>query len=144
MTDPENPYFAQVMVNRVWAELMGRGLVEPVDDLRATNPATNQPLLDYLAGDFRDHGYDVKHLIRRITTSEVFALGAAPSERNLADLDNFSPLLPAQAAGGSAARRSERRARRRGRLRRSAARHSGDATLDAPFVVALFRRLWQA
>lgn len=90
LTDPDNPYFAQVMANRVWSELMGRGLVEPVDDIRATNPATNQPLLDFLADDFRDHGYDVKHLIRTIMTSSVFGLSATPGARNVADLENFS------------------------------------------------------
>ena len=66
MTAPENPYFAKVIVNRVWADLMGRGIVEPVDDLRATNPPSNGPLLDALADDFRQHGYDLKHLIRTI------------------------------------------------------------------------------
>ena len=69
MTAPENPYFARVIVNRVWADLMGRGIVEPVDDLRATNPPSNGPLLDALADDFRRHGYDLKHLIRTIMTS---------------------------------------------------------------------------
>ncbi len=90
MTDDANPYFAQVMANRVWAEIMGQGLVEPVDDLRATNPASNQPLLDFLAEDFRAHDYDIKHLIRTIMTSRVFGLSSTPSERNIADLNNFS------------------------------------------------------
>ena len=52
MTAPDNPYFAKVMVNRVWADLMGRGIVDPVDDLRATNPPSNGPLLDALADGF--------------------------------------------------------------------------------------------
>jgi hypothetical protein len=90
MTDGANPYFAKVMANRIWAELMGQGLVEPVDDLRATNPASNEPLLDYLAADFRQHGYDVKHLIRRIMMSHVFSLSSVPAERNVTDLKNFS------------------------------------------------------
>lgn len=90
MTDPSNPYFAQVMANRVWAEMMGRGIVDPIDDIRATNPATNQPLLDYLARDFRDSGYDIKHLIRTIATSHVFGLSSSPIERNVADVSNFS------------------------------------------------------
>ena len=90
MTAPENPYFAKVMANRVWAELMGQGLVDPVDDMRATNPASNEPLLDYLANDFRQQGYDVKKLIRRIMTSSVFGLSSTPSERNVADVRNFS------------------------------------------------------
>ena len=90
MTSTENPYFAKVIVNRVWAEMMGRGIVDPVDDLRATNPPSNGPLLDALADDFRRHGYDLKHLIRTIMSSSVYALGSAPKERNLADTRNFS------------------------------------------------------
>lgn len=90
MTSDANPYFARVMANRVWAELMGHGLVEPVDDLRATNPASNEPLLDFLAQDFREHGYEIKHLIRTIMTSHVFGLSSTPSERNVADVKNFS------------------------------------------------------
>ena len=90
MTDASNPYFAKVMANRIWAEIMGQGLVAPVDDIRATNPASNEPLLQYLADDFREHGYDIKHLIRRIMTSHVFGLSSTPSERNVSDLKNFS------------------------------------------------------
>lgn len=90
MTSESNPYFAKVMANRVWAELMGQGLVDPVDDIRATNPASNEPLLDYLAADFRQHGYDIKHLIRRIMTSYVFGLSSNPSDRNISDIKNFS------------------------------------------------------
>lgn len=90
MTDESNPYFAKVMANRVWAELMVRGLVEPVDDLRATNPASNEPLLDYLADEFRQNGYDVKHLIRKIMNSHVFGLSSTPSNRNVSDVNNFS------------------------------------------------------
>ncbi len=90
MTDPANPFFAKVMANRVWAEMMGQGLVEPVDDIRATNPASNEPLLKYLANDFRLHGYDIKHLIRRIMKSHAFNLSSTPVERNVADIKNFS------------------------------------------------------
>ena len=90
MTEPDNPYFAKVMANRVWAELMGQGLVDPVDDMRATNPASNELLLEYLAQDFRQQGYDIKKLIRRIMTSSVFGLSSMPSERNVADIRNFS------------------------------------------------------
>jgi hypothetical protein len=90
MTSDANPWFAKVMANRVWAELMGQGIVDPVDDIRATNPASNEPLLDYLAEDFREHHYDIKHLIRRIMTSQVFGLSSIPGERNLSDVRNFS------------------------------------------------------
>lgn len=90
MTDPSNPHFAKVMASRVWAELMGKGLVDPVDDLRATNPASNEPLLEYLAKEFREQRYDIKQLIRQIVSAQVFALSSTPTERNIADTKNFS------------------------------------------------------
>ena len=69
LTDDENPYFARAVVNWLWASMFGRGLVEPVDDLRATNPATHPELLDPLAADFVAHGYDFRHTLRLIATS---------------------------------------------------------------------------
>ncbi len=90
MVSDENPYFAKVIVNRVWADLMGRGLVEPVDDLRATNPPSNGPLLDALAQEFRRQGYDLKKLVRTICTSYVYGLGSVPNARNVADTRNYS------------------------------------------------------
>jgi hypothetical protein len=90
ITSRDNPYFAQVMANRVWTDLMERGLVEPVDDLRGTNPPSNGPLLEALAADFRDNGFDIKKLIRRITTSHVYGLSSLPNDRNAADTRNYS------------------------------------------------------
>lgn len=90
MTSPENPYFSKVIVNRVWAELMGRGIVDPVDDLRATNPPSNGPLLDALADDFKANGYDLKKLIKTITMSYVYGLSSVPNERNAGDGRNYS------------------------------------------------------
>jgi hypothetical protein len=90
MIAQENPYFARVIVNRVWADIMGRGIVDPVDDLRATNPPSNGPLLDALADDFRRHGYDLKHLIGTILSSSAYALSSEPNNRNVADTRNFS------------------------------------------------------
>jgi hypothetical protein len=90
LASPSNPYFSRVIVNRTWAELMGRGIVEPVDDLRATNPPSNGPLLDALADDFVAHGFDLKHLIRTIMTSAVYERSSEPDERNVADIRNFS------------------------------------------------------
>jgi hypothetical protein len=90
ITSEKNPYFAQVIVNRMWADLMGRGLVERVDDLRATNPPTNGPLLEALADDFREHKYDLKHLLRTICTSHLYGLSSLPNERNVADRQNYS------------------------------------------------------
>jgi hypothetical protein len=90
VTSPQNPYFGQVIANRVWAELMGRGIVEPVDDIRATNPPSNPELLQWLAKDFRATGHDLKHLIRKITTSYVYSLSSQPVERNTGDTRFFS------------------------------------------------------
>ncbi len=90
MTADDNPTFARVIVNRVWADLMGRGLVEPVDDLRATNPPSNGPLLDALAAEFRREKYDLKKLLRTILTSEVYGLSSVPNARNAADNRNYS------------------------------------------------------
>ena len=90
ITSDQNHYFAQAMSNRVWADLMGRGLVDPVDDLRATNPPSNGPLLKALGDDFRDQKFDIKKLIRRIATSYVYRLSSTPNERNVADHRNFS------------------------------------------------------
>jgi hypothetical protein len=90
VTAPGNPFFAKVIVNRVWADLMGRGIVEPVDDLRATNPPSNGPLLDALAADFRDKGYDLKKLIRTVCTSHVYGLSSIPNDRNAGDGRNYS------------------------------------------------------
>ena len=66
MTNPKNPFFAKAAVNRVWAVFFGRGIVDPVDDFRISNPASNEPLLDALAEDFVQHGYDLKQLMRTI------------------------------------------------------------------------------
>ncbi len=90
MTGPGNPYFAQVIANRVWTEIMARGIVEPVDDLRATNPASNPALLKALADDFRRDGYNLKHLIRTILSSHVYSLSSEPNDRNVPDTRNYS------------------------------------------------------
>src|SRR6185503_3894020 len=75
---------------RVWAELLGRGIVHPVDDFRASNPPTNPALLDDLAQDFVQHGYDLKHLIRTIMQSRTYQLSSIPNEHNARDTRNFS------------------------------------------------------
>jgi len=90
MTAEDNPYFSKVIVNRVWADLMGRGFVEPVDDIRGTNPPSNGPLLDALADEFRRQGYDLKKLLSTIMNSYVYGLGSQPNEHNVADSRNFS------------------------------------------------------
>ncbi len=93
ITSPNNPFFARNIVNRVWARLMGRGLVEPVDDFRATNPASNPELLDALAQSFLDSGYDLRELIRTITASRVYQQSTEPNVTNADDEQNFSRAL---------------------------------------------------
>src|SRR5262249_47787241 len=90
ITADANPYFRRTIANRVWADMLGRGLVEPVDDLRGTNPPTNPELLEALASHIQQHRYDLKSLIRWIANSEVYALSSLPSGRNAADHRNFS------------------------------------------------------
>ncbi len=90
MTAANNPTFAHVAVNRLWAELMGIGIVDPVDDLRATNPPSNPALLDALAEHFRQVGYDNKRLLHTLMTSHTYALSSAPNTTNAADTRNFS------------------------------------------------------
>ncbi|MEO7652903.1 MAG: DUF1549 and DUF1553 domain-containing protein, partial [Bryobacteraceae bacterium] len=85
MIAPENPFFARAIANRMWRNFMGRGVVEPVDDFRATNPPTNEGLLAALADDFVKHGYDLHHLIRRITASNAYQLSAVANEGNKGD-----------------------------------------------------------
>ena len=121
MTAPDNPYFARVIVNRVWADLMGRGIVDPVDDLRATNPPSNGPLLDALADDFRrprirpqapdPHDHGVLGLRPQLRAER-------PQRRRHAQL---LPPLPAAAAGRGPARRDLRRDRRPRHVRRRSA-----------------------
>lgn len=93
MAGSDNPFFAKAIVNRIWAEFTGRGIVEPVDDIRVSNPPTNGPLLDWLARDFAAHGYDLHHLIRTITTSRAYQLSSQPNEHNVADTKNYSRAL---------------------------------------------------
>lgn len=87
---PDNPFFARAVVNRVWAEYFGRGIVDPVDDFRASNPPSNEPLLEALARDFVTHGYDLKHLMRTILQSHLYQLTSLPNEHNVGDTRNFS------------------------------------------------------
>ena len=88
LTAPENPYFAKAVVNRVWRNFLGRGLVEAEDDLRQTNPPTNQELFDSVARDFVATGYDVKRLIRSIMNSATYQRSATPLPQNVND-DRF-------------------------------------------------------
>lgn len=88
LTAPENPYFAKAIVNRLWKSLMGRGLVEPVDDFRSTNPATHPALLNQLADDFMKHGCDIRHTLKVIAMSSTYARSSIPILENKTD-DRF-------------------------------------------------------
>lgn len=90
MTNPSNPTFAQVAVNRLWAEVFGLGIVDPVDDFRATNPASNQPLLTALADHFQSVGYDNKKMLATLFASHVYQLSSRPNPTNESDHRNFS------------------------------------------------------
>ena len=85
-----HPYFAEATVNRMWSHLFGRGIVNPVDDFRSTNPATHPKLLARMAEDFASNGYRLKHLLRTIVSSRTYQLSAAANETNAADSINYS------------------------------------------------------
>lgn len=93
VTDPRNPYFAKATANRIWKFFMGRGLVEPVDDFRVTNPSSNDPLLEALASEFVKGGYSLKHLERQILNSRVYQLSSVTNETNREDQANYSHFL---------------------------------------------------
>jgi hypothetical protein len=86
----DNPQFARNIVNRYWGYMMGRGLVEPIDDQRITNPPTNPELLDALAKDFVAHNYDVKHVLRTICNSRAYQLSSEPTVANLPDTSFYT------------------------------------------------------
>ena len=94
LTGQDNPFFARVEVNRIWAHLLGRGIVEPFDDFRDTNPPSNAPLLDALAEDFRKSGYDRRHLLRAILNSNTYQATSKPTRFNSEDRRYFSHYQP--------------------------------------------------
>jgi hypothetical protein len=87
---PDNPYFAKAIVNRVCRNFFGRGLIEPEDDLRATNPPSDEALLDWLVADFMAHRYDVKHLVRTIMSSAAYARSSVPVPGSPSDVKFLS------------------------------------------------------
>ncbi|MDA1232353.1 MAG: DUF1549 domain-containing protein, partial [Planctomycetota bacterium] len=94
LTAKENPYFARSIVNRYWSYFLGRGIIDPVDDIRASNPASNPELLEALTKDFVDHGYDLKRLIRLICTSATYQRSLESSQWNEDDSMNYSHAVP--------------------------------------------------
>jgi hypothetical protein len=93
MTKADNPWFARLAVNRLWKHYLGRGLVEPEDDLRSTNPASNEALLDYLATTFVEKNYDLKAIVRLIVNSRVYQLSSVPNAINIDDEQQHSHHL---------------------------------------------------
>src|SRR5579862_1890317 len=89
-----NPYFAEATANRIWGYFFGRGIVDPVDDFRSTNPPTHPELLAALASDLKSHGYDLKHLMRTIMQSRTYQLSSTPNETNRDDKINYSHAQP--------------------------------------------------
>jgi len=94
MTRRDNPYFARTMANRMWGHFLHRGIIDPIDDFRSTNPPSHPELLEMLAQDFAASGYDVRHLIRVIANSQAYALSSAPNETNRSDLQSYSRFSP--------------------------------------------------
>jgi hypothetical protein len=94
MTAGNNPYFARSLANRYWSYFLGKGIIDPVDDIRASNPATNPELLAWLEQDFVASGFDLKHLIRTITTSATYQRSYRTNASNETDDVLFSHSLP--------------------------------------------------
>jgi hypothetical protein len=93
VTSPENPHFARATVNRIWYHLFGRGIVDPPDDFRDSNPSANDALLDFLARDFVARNFDVKHVIRTIANSRTYQLSSHANPANPEEEKYFSHAL---------------------------------------------------
>ncbi len=89
-----HPFFAEAMANRMWGYFFGRGIVDPVDDFKASNPATHPELLKALATEFRGNGHDLKHLIRVMVQSRTYQLSSRPNPNNRDDRINYSHFIP--------------------------------------------------
>jgi hypothetical protein len=94
LTSPKNPFFARGMVNRYWSYFFHRGIIDPVDDIRSTNPPINPELLDALTKDFIDHKFDIRHLMKTIATSATYQRSSIPNASNKHDEQNFSHSIP--------------------------------------------------
>ena len=94
VTSKDNPFFARSAANRIWSYFFGRGIIEPVDDIRASNPPSNPALLDALTKDFIDHGFDLRQLMRTIANSRTYQASLSTNEWNAGDTENFSHAIP--------------------------------------------------
>ena len=94
LTSRDNPFFARAIANRMWSYFLGKGIIDPVDDIRASNPPSNPALLDALTKDFVTHQFDLRHLMRTIVTSRTYQASIVTNEWNVNDRDNFSHAIP--------------------------------------------------
>ncbi|WP_439625730.1 DUF1549 and DUF1553 domain-containing protein [Gemmata sp.] len=94
MVDPKNPYFARTVANRYWAHFFGRGIVDPLDDMRITNPPSNPELLDALAKNLVDNKYSLKALVKTICKSRTYQLSSTPNDFNKADKQAYARYYP--------------------------------------------------
>ncbi len=94
LTSKENPLFAKSVVNRIWSYFLGKGIIDPVDDIRASNPPVNAALLDALTKDFIAHNFDLRHLMRTIANSRTYQASISTNEWNATDTTNFSHAMP--------------------------------------------------
>src|SRR5262249_13531657 len=94
LVDPKNQFFSRAIANRYWAHFFNRGIVDPLDDMRVTNPPSNPELLDALAKDLVDHQYSLKHLIQTICKSRTYQLSSTPNELNKHDKQNYARYYP--------------------------------------------------
>lgn len=94
LTRPSNPFFARIEVNRIWSHLFGRGIVDPADDFRDTNPPSNAALLDALAKDFVKHKFDRKHVLKTILRSRTYQASFEPNDFNKDDAKYCSHFQP--------------------------------------------------
>ncbi|WP_231943606.1 DUF1549 domain-containing protein [Aeoliella mucimassa] len=94
ITSPDNPYFARSYANRLWGYLLGTGIIEPIDDIRAGNPPSNPELLDYLTNEFVSSDFDTQHLVKLICKSDTYQRSVASNDWNVDDTLNFSHARP--------------------------------------------------
>jgi hypothetical protein len=94
LTSKENPFFSRAMVNRLWSYFLGKGIIDPVDDIRASNPPSNPALLEALNRDFVEHGFDLKHMMRQIALSRTYQASLHANRWNVDDKTNFSHAVP--------------------------------------------------
>ena len=90
LASPENPFFARNLANIVWSHFFGQGIIEPVDDVRISNPPSNPELLDQLASRFTEYQYDFRKLVRDVCTSRIYQLSTRTNPSNEDDLRNFA------------------------------------------------------